>query len=56
MRILFRLVAAVAAVVLFGQAAVAEPLTLIIAKAVAVPDSVSGQAMLSLKLSPGKPE
>ncbi|MBZ9746932.1 hypothetical protein LB516_16910 [Mesorhizobium sp. CO1-1-7] len=52
MRILFRLVAAVAAVVLVGQAAVAEPLTLIIAKAVAVPDSVSGQAKLSLKLTP----
>lgn len=51
MRILFRLVAAVATV-LVGQTAVAEPLTLIIARAVAVPDSVSGQAMLSLKLTP----
>ncbi|MER8848924.1 MULTISPECIES: SecDF P1 head subdomain-containing protein [Mesorhizobium] len=51
MRILFRLVAAVATV-LVGQTAVAEPLTLIIARTVAVPDSVSGQAMLSLKLTP----
>ncbi|MBZ9993394.1 SecDF P1 head subdomain-containing protein [Mesorhizobium sp. BH1-1-4] len=52
MRIPFRFITTVTAVLVVAQIAVADPLTLIIAKAVAVPDPASGQDMLSLKLTP----
>ncbi|TPM41716.1 hypothetical protein [Mesorhizobium sp. B2-3-4] len=52
MRILFRLIVAVTAMLLVAETAVAEPLRLVVAKAMAVPDPASGQTMLSLKLTP----
>ncbi|TPL78623.1 hypothetical protein [Mesorhizobium sp. B2-3-12] len=52
MRIPSRFITTVTAVLVVAQIAVADPLTLIIVKAVAVPDPASGQDMLSLELTP----
>ena len=49
---LVRLIAGVAIVLLACGLAMAEPLTLAIAKAAVVSDAASGQMMLSLKMTP----
>lgn len=50
--ILFRLIAAVAIVLLVRGLAIAEPLTLAIARAVVVPDPAPGQVALNLQMTP----
>ncbi|MFD1983206.1 hypothetical protein ACFSOZ_11050 [Mesorhizobium newzealandense] len=52
MRALFRLIAAAAIALLACGLAMAEPLTLAIAKAVVVHDPAPGQAALNLKMTP----
>ena len=52
MRALFRLIATAAIALLACGLAMAEPLTLAIAKAVVVPDPAPGQVALNLKMTP----
>ena len=52
MRALFRLIATAAIALLACGFAMAEPLTLAIAKAVVVPDPAPGQVALNLKMTP----
>ncbi|MBB6407444.1 SecDF P1 head subdomain-containing protein [Mesorhizobium sangaii] len=52
MRVLFGTIAATAVVLLACGLAMAEPLTLAIAKAVVVPDAAPGQVALNLKMTP----
>lgn len=52
MRVLFGPIAATAVVLLACGLAMAEPLTLAIAKAMVVPDSAPGQVALNLKMTP----